>query len=381
MLFCIGLMLSISGIVYVYSAKWPAGDQEGVYFHPVVIKQIVWLVLALVAFFILQRVNWGLKPLHWLWFYIPVVIPLIAVLFVGTGHSMGANRWISIGPIDIQPSEFAKLAFILIMAWLYSAEAHRHNRNWFTALGILFSLMFLVIIQPDLGTALVFLFVFFVMSMFSHVKRSRIAGLALFFVVAAALAVFVRWDTGQLDNDGNPIKRGILKPHQIKRIVAFIDPSVDPQDAGYQIIQSEIAVGSGGLTGKGFLRGTQSSGRFIPIIESDFIFALVAEEFGFLGCLYVLALYFVLLARILAISRDAQSLYERYICYGVSAFIFFHIFVAAGMTVRLTPVTGLPLPFISQGGSSLMTMWLVLAICQSIYYNSRRDFRTLRRRS
>lgn len=364
-LFLLGLILSLSGLVYVYSATWEAGDSPGVYFSLVEIKQIVWLVLALVVHHFVRRVNWGLRPDSWLWFYLPVVGALILVLLIGSSHGMGANRWISIGPVDIQPSEFAKLAFILILAWLFSREGLRIERAYFTSFGVLLSLLALVLLQPDLGTAMVFVVVFFVMALFTPVRRRLILATLAGFVLCGVMA----WNIGN-----------VVKPHQKDRIRAFLDPKADPQGIGYQINQSEIAVGSGGMTGKGFLRGTQSRGDFIPIIESDFIFALIAEEYGFLGCLYVLMLYFLLIARILAISRDVQSNYERYICYGASAFFFFHVFVAAGMTIRLTPVTGLPLPFISQGGSSLMTMWLVLAIIQSLYFNSRRDFRALRMR-
>ncbi|MCB1188510.1 rod shape-determining protein RodA [bacterium] len=362
-LFLLGLALSISGLVYVYSATWEAGDTPGVFFSIVEIKQIVWLVIALVVHHFVRRVNWGLRPESWLWFYVPVAAALVLVLLIGASHGMGANRWISIGPVDIQPSEFAKLAFILILAWLFSREGLRADRAYLTALGVLMSLLALVLLQPDLGTAMVFVAVFFVMALFTPVRRRLILATLVGFVLMGIFA----WQF-------------LFYPHQKDRIRAFLDPKADPQGIGYQINQSEIAVGSGGLTGKGFLRGTQTRGGFIPVIESDFIFALIAEEYGFLGCLYVLTMYFFLIARILAISRDVQSNYERYICYGASAFFFFHVFVAAGMTIRLTPVTGLPLPFISQGGSSLMTMWLVLAIIQSLYFNSRRDFRALRMR-
>jgi rod shape determining protein RodA len=223
----------------------------------------------------------------------------------------------------------------------------------------------LVALQPDLGTSIVFLAIFFVMSLLAAVPRRWLALIAAALVLCALPAWFMLRDYQKnrlLVFVGLEIQEGVLQP-------------ASATGAGYHITQSENAIGSGGLAGQGFLRGTQTHGGFIPAVHTDFIFAVVGEEFGFIGCAWLLLLYFLLLARILAISRDALSLYERYICYGASAVIFFHVLIAAGMTVHLAPVTGLPLPFVSYGGSALMTMWLYLAIIQSIYANSRRDFR------
>jgi len=356
-LFGVALLLSVLGIVYIYSATWVAPDPPGPYFSPIVKKQIIYLVLALVAFYFFRRINWGLKPDNWLWFYIPVMIPLILVLFIGHGRTAtGAQRWISLGVMDFQPSEFAKIGLILILAWLFSGDQLRIRQRYLGALAIVFSMVILVMFQPDLGTSIVFLFILFVTSLFTSLPRRWILLTILVLVLLAIPGFFM------------------LKDYQRARLTSFINPESDPQGQGYHLIQSRIAVGSGGLTGKGFLRGTQSRGGFIPEIESDFIFALVAEEFGLTGSLFVLFLYFLLLARILAIARDAKTSYEMHICYGASAMIFFHVFVGIGMTIGITPITGLPLPFISQGGSSLMTMWLLIAICQAIYSNSRQDF-------
>jgi rod shape determining protein RodA len=178
-----------------------------------------------------------------------------------------------------------------------------------------------------------------------------------------------------------------MRDYQKNRIMVFFGYEIaqtdegrklqpaDPRGIAYQLKQSQIAVGSGGVTGKGFLHGTQSRGGFIPVLESDFIFALVAEEFGLVGCLYLLMLYFLLLARIIAIARMAKTPYEAYISYGSSAVVFFHVFVAAGITMHLMPVTGLPMPFVSYGGSAMLTMWLLLAVNESIFANSRRELR------
>lgn len=369
-LFGVALLLSVLGIVYIYSATWVAADPPGVYFSPIVKKQIAYLVIALIAFYFIRRINWGLKPDNWLWFYIPVMIPLLLVLFIGHGRTAtGAQRWISLGIMDFQPSEFAKIGLILILAWLFSGDQLRIRQRYLGALAVVLSMVILVMFQPDLGTSVVFMFILFVTAMFTSLPRRWLVLTVLILVILAIPGYFM------------------LHTYQKNRLLAFIGYELVKQEDGsirmepahnqkgaYQVYQSRIAVGSGGLTGKGFLRGTQSRGGFIPEIESDFIFALVAEEFGLAGSLLVLLLYFLLLARILAIARDAKTSYEMYICYGASAMIFFHVFVGIGMTIGITPITGLPLPFISQGGSSLMTMWLLIAICQAIYSNSRQDF-------
>lgn len=369
-LFLLGLLLSLNGLVYIYSATWRAGDPPGPYFDLKFIAQAAFLVVALLMFFLLRRINWGLKPDSWLWFYVPVMLLLILVLLIGSDHDTGAMRWIDLvraesRRISIQPSEFAKLGLTLILAWLYSGEHYEVKRRFWPALGIMLSMLVLVALQPDLGTSIVFLAIFFVMSLFAAVPRRWLAMIVVAMVLCAVPAWFM------------------LRDYQKNRLLVFV--GLEIQDgklqrasttgAGYHITQSENAIGSGGLTGQGFLRGTQTHGGFIPAVHTDFIFAVVGEEFGFIGCAWLLLLYFLLLARILAISREALSLYERYICYGASAVIFFHVFIAIGMTVHLAPVTGLPLPFVSYGGSALLTMWLYLAIIESIYANSRRDFR------
>lgn len=378
-LFILAMLLSVSGLIYVYSATWVAEDPPGPYFDENFIMQSMFLVAALLFFFILRRINWGLKPDSWIWFYLPVMALLFLLPFIGDDKETGAVRWIDLGAFNIQPSEFAKLGLTLILAWLYSGEAHEVKRRFWLALLTMLSMLALIVIQPDLGTSLVFLIIFFVMSLFAVVPRRWLVLILLCIVGASILAWNVRIPL-KPDKDGNARFIG-LRDYQKARITAFINPYTNPTGSGYHIIQSENAIGAGGLTGQGFLRGTQVHGGFIPVVMSDFIFTVVGEEFGFIGCAWLLLLYFLLLARILALSRDALSLYERYICYGASAVIFFHVFIAVGMTIRLAPITGLPLPFVSYGGSALMTMWLLMAILQSIYANSRRDFRTARLRN
>ena len=369
-LFLLGLLLSCSGLVYVYSATWVAHDPPGAYFSILFIKQACFILAGIAAFYIFRQVNWGLKPGSWLWFFIPIVIPLFLVLVLGHGKvKTGATRWIDLGIIDFQPSELAKLGFILILAWFLSSDRSVLERRYFAVLALMCGMVLLMLLQPDLGTSLVFVFTFFVAAAFSPLRRRLLLLTVLAFVILSVPAWFV------------------MRDYQRNRLLVFIGLEQAPAEEGggyrhanprgtaYHLKQSLIAVGSGGLMGKGFLHGTQVRGGFIPVIESDFIFAVVAEEFGFLGCAYLILLYFLLIGRLLTIARGAKTAYERLICYGTSAVIFFHVFVAMGMTMRLTPITGLPLPFVSYGGSSMITVWLLLAINESVYANSRRDLR------
>lgn len=390
-LFILALLLSVSGLLYIYTATWVAKEPPGPEFSRKFLLQCSYLVAALVVFYVLRRINWGLKPDSWVWFYIPVIVVLILVQVIGHASGSGSTRWIDLGPVNVQPSEFAKLGLTMILAWLYSIDSTKVRQSYWVGLWVMLSMLALVVIQPDLGTSLVFVAVFFIMSMFAAVPRRWIFGTIAVMVLGGLFVWFFRIPVGT-DAAGNPCRYRLppltpqaeddgceyiefLRDYQRGRITAFINPGADPQGTGYHVTQSQIAIGGGGISGQGFLRGTQTHGGFIPVVYSDFIFAVIGEEFGFIGCAWVLLLYFLLIARILALSRDAITLYERYICYGISAIILFHVFINIGMTIRLAPITGLPLPFISYGGSALMTMWLCMAILQSIFANSKRDYR------
>jgi rod shape determining protein RodA len=360
------LLLSLSGLVYIYSAAWIPPDPPGPYFGKMFVKQALFLVAALLVFQFVRRINWGSRPASY-WFVLgPAALLLLLVLLIGHTNDTGAKSWISLGPVDMQPSEFAKLAFILSLAWLYSDDAGVGARHFRAALGALLLLLVLVLAQPDLGTSLVFVFTFFVVGALAGVARHHLLALGLSFALLAVPGWFV------------------AKEYQKNRIYAFLhpnpkDPMSDPKGFGYQYKQSLTAIGSGGLLGKGFLRGTQVQRNLVPVVESDFIFALIGEEFGFAGCVWVLLLLFLLLSRLIALAQLANTAYERLICYGASATILCHVLIAVGMTIRLTPITGLPLPFVSYGGSALLTMWVLIAMCQAVYSNTRQSLVTQRR--
>jgi rod shape determining protein RodA len=354
-LFIMGLLLSLCGLAFVYSATWQELDPPGPYFSRKFIVQCIALLLALLAFHFMRRWKWNIRPSSWIWFaYGGIMLLLVVVLIPGVSGG-SANSWIVLGPINIQPSEFAKVIFIMLLAWFYSVEAPQLQAVYFRALGVMVSMVGILLLQPDLGTSMVFVFTFFIMSLAAGVKgRLLLATLIAMFLLALPAWFFV------------------LHDYQKNRLVIFINHDIEPQGIGYQINQSEIAVGSGGVWGKGFLRGTQNRGDFVPEDENDFIFTVIAEEFGLFGCGVVLLLFLLLIARVLALGRSAQSQYERMLCYGAAAVFMFQLYVSVGMTMRLSPVTGIPLPFISAGGSALIAMWILLAILEAVYITGQR---------
>ncbi|MCC7479385.1 rod shape-determining protein RodA [bacterium] len=354
-LFIMGLLLSLCGLVFVYSATWQEMDPPGPYFSRKFIVQTIAFMLALLAFHFLRRWKWNIRPTSWIWFAYGAIMLLLGVVLIPGVSGGTANSWIVLGPVNLQPSEFAKVIFIMLLAWMYSGEAGQIQAAYFRALGILVSMVGILLLQPDLGTSMVFVFTFFLMSLAAGVKgRLLLLTMLGMFLLALPAWFFV------------------LHDYQKNRLKIFIFHDTDPQGIGYQVNQSEIAVGSGGVWGKGFLQGTQNRGDFVPEDENDFIFTVIAEEFGLFGCSIVLLLFLLLIARVLALSRSAQSQYERMLCFGAAGVFLFQLYVSVGMTMRLSPVTGIPLPFISAGGSALIAMWVLLAILESIYLTSRR---------
>jgi rod shape determining protein RodA len=275
---------------------------------------------------------------------------LLAVMFVGQS-ALGAQRWIQIGPISLQPSEFSKLIMIVSLASLLDKRAGRLNSlkeviPVFLYVGIPF---LLVMKQPDLGTALVFLAILFGMIYVAGINTR-----VLMMIFGAGLAFL-------------PIFWHFLKDYQKMRLTVFIDPNVDPLGSGYHIIQSKIAIGSGMLFGKGLFGGTQSQLNFLPENHTDFIFAVVGEELGFVGAALILILYFILLYRGIKIAGIARDNFGTLLATGITSMLTFHVLVNVGMTAGIMPVTGIPLPLMSYGVSALTTNLISIGILLNIY--------------
>jgi rod shape determining protein RodA len=280
------------------------------------------------------------------------LVSLVAVRLVGH-KALGARRWIALGPIQFQPSEWVKLVLILAMA-RYIANIGGRNLTWkeiFRAFGMVGVPMILVLIQPDLGTTLTYAPVLIAGLLLGGISLRQAS---ILIVCGSVLAVGV-WSSGK-----------ILKPYQKARLTSFINPQNDPKGAGYQVLQSEIAVGSGGIWGKGAEKGTQTQGYFLPIPYTDFIFAAFSEEHGFVGAVFVLLLYFLILMRLIQNAQTAADLPGSLIIMGIVAVLTFQIAVNVGMVIGFMPVTGIPLPLMSYGGSSVLFTFLSLGVAMNV---------------
>ncbi len=285
---------------------------------------------------------------------------LVLVLIPGVGTMyFGARSWLEFGPVNFQPAEIAKLAVILACAWILSMKGADVNRIlWMLPVLALAALPFVLIkMQPDLGSALLLLPIVGFTAFAARLKWRYLIILGVLALVVLPTAYFS------------------LKDYQKDRIMVFLDPERDPQNRGWNQIQAEIAIGSGGFAGKGFMQSTQNPMGYLPqtVSNSDFIFPVIAEETGFLGSLLVVLMYMLLLFSILRTALLAADDFGRYLCVGIATVIFFHSVINIGMCIRLTPVTGLPLPLISYGGTFLVAVLVYLGIVHSIYVHREKN--------
>jgi rod shape determining protein RodA len=350
----LGLLLAIAliGIFNLYSAS--AGAE--VAGTPVYIKQILWLLLGLAVMLLIAFTEYR----HYLDFaYAAYVITLFLLIFVLAYGIItgGARRWVRFGGFGFQPSEFVKIALILVLAKFF----HRASApKGFTLRELLFPFfllalpMLLILKQPDLGTAIILFLIFFSVLLFVKVKPASLVLLAL----AGMAALPLLWT--------------FLKEYQKKRVLTFFNPDLDPLGAGYHIIQSKIAAGSGGLFGKGYMKGTQCKLGFLPEQHTDFIFSALAEEWGFLGSLVVVGLYFALIWWGLRIAAQAKDRHGAILAFGVVAMLFWHVFINIAMALGMMPVVGIPLPLVSYGGSfflsTLIGVGLLLNVSMRRYF-------------
>ena len=288
-------------------------------------------------------------------FYIIGILLLLLVIFFGISAS-GSKRWINFFIMNLQPSELMKIAIIVCFARYYHRIQSSDIQSYKYLLQPIILLLipcYLVITQPDLGTA--------ILIAGSGLAIIWLAGLNLKYFIYSGLILLVSL----------PFVISILKPYQKSRILTFFNPDRDPLGAGYQIIQSKIAIGSGGLLGKGFLQGTQSYLEFLPEKHTDFIFTLFSEEFGFVGSMVLILLYALLIYRIIRIGFSSRSFFAKLYCFGFASALFLYIFVNIAMVVGLLPIVGAPLPIMSYGGSSMLSIMLGLSIVMSCKIYSR----------
>lgn len=418
----IPLVLSIIGIIFIYSSGIiPEGGNTGQY-----IRQLIWVVIGISLGIVVLSVDYYQLVETSEYYYIAGILMLIVVLIFGT-TVRGAKSWLGIGSLGIQPSEIMKIFYIILYAKFLgnASEKEKKNRNFLISLGLVAIPLALVMAQPDLGTAIVYIFIFIFMSIVGMKDIKNIINILLIGLVTVVIVLgSAYYKFYYLEQGGHPLEMfeilfnmktllviaitmfiisaiafvirlfrpidviekvlpvtlvtaisfifsavsmKVLKPYQWKRLLVFLNPEFDKWGAGYNIIQSKIAVGSGGFFGKGLFRGTQNTLGFLPEKSTDFIFSIICEELGFFGgSLIVIAfgVYFYFIIRVIHNAKDKEGML---IATGILAMFFTHFIINIGMTLGIAPATGLPLPFISYGGSSYLTFIISAAMLSNIY--------------
>lgn len=340
--FCV-LAITFSSFLFIYSATF-RGEEHYMY------KQLSWLIIAIIAFWFVVGVGYrSFLNVSYLIYWFSVLLLVLVFVIGHTRH--GAQRWIPIGSFALQPSEFCKLGIVLTLAHFLSEQTKTLGQKRSFILGSFLVLLPFVLIlkQPDLGTAILLIPIFFIMLF--------MWGIRIWYLVSVIVMGILTFPLGWL----------FLKSYQKKRLLVFLNPNADPLGSGYTALQSKIAVGSGGLIGKGWLHGTQTQLDFVPEHHTDFIFCVSGEEFGFFGSLVLILLFCLLVRYALQIIERTTDQKARLLACGVTAMIFFQMFVNVGMTIGLTPITGVTLPMVSYGGSSLIVSFMGAGFLASIH--------------
>jgi rod shape determining protein RodA len=337
------LLLTLMGVLFIYSSS---------HFLPksYYLRQLVWVGISLFAVFLVVAVDYKFLVSFSIYLYFLIIAALAGSLAFARLVA-GTKSWVKFGLFQVQPSELAKVVMILVLARLFAEYKGRTLNTQSAALALLLVgvPLFLIIIQPDLGTALTFLAILGGAFILAGLKKKTVLLLLLLSLVVGVGG----WNFA-------------LKDYQKKRLTTLINPGQDLRGSGYQIMQSKIAIGSGGLTGKGFMNGSQSQLRFLPARHTDFIFSVIGEEFGFLGVFIVLLVYFLMLARMFLSVAKARDRAGVYIIFMASMLIAFQFLINILMIIGLFPVTGVPLPFLSYGGSSLISNYVACGLILNV---------------
>ncbi len=383
--------LLVFGLLAIYSSTINHPTANGNFS-----KQVVFLFIAAIIFFVIVNLPQQIFKIVAVPSYLGSLFFLVAVLVFGK-TVYGAKSWFGVGNFGFQPSEFAKIGTIFMLAYWFTYKSRDINnfKDIAVALAIGFVPIFLILLEPDMGTAIVFflitlsltfwsgisLFGLFVVLSPGIVIAASVFGIYSFIIsllfVVAALFFFKRDLFNSVTIFITNLASGfffdyvyrVLKPHQQKRIASFLDPNADPLGSGYNALQAKVAIGSGGFWGKGFLKGNQTQLRYIPEQWTDFIYCVVGEEFGFWGSMLVVIFFVIILIRLLKISSLAKDQFSVLVVIGILTTLFAHFAINVGMNLGITPVVGLPLPFLSYGGSSLIVNIIMIAIVLNIYRN------------
>lgn len=335
------VILIIIGILGIASATQVASGGSPKF----ITIQLLAFVIGIIAVLLLLLIDYNSFGDMQTAIYVINIILLVVVLFLGT-ENKGAKSWIDLGPVNFQPSEVVKIGFILAFAKHLEARKDKLDtlKDISISIGYIIVPIALIFLQNDTGTALVFLFISAMMLFAAGINYKYIIGAIASFVASTPLLWFV------------------LQPYQKNRILVFLNPELDARGSGYHVIQSKTAIGSGQFFGEGLFRGTLNNNGFIPERHTDFIFSVLGEELGFIGAVFVIILFMILLLRCIHIAKAAKDTYGMLICVGVTAMYLFHVLENIGMTIGVMPVTGIPLPFVSYGGSSLLANMLAIGL-------------------
>lgn len=390
-MFLSALILIVVGLLAIYSSTYNHPTASGNFS-----KQLVFAIVSIVIFFIVYFLPARTFRVIAVTAFLASLGLLVAVIFMGK-TVYGAKSWMSIGSIGFQPSEFAKIGTILFLAyWLSMPKRDINNlKELFYTITLSMIPVMLILMEPDMGTAIVYISITLMMIFWSGISLfglfvvvspgvilfASLFGTPMFLFALAAVIIALFLFKQDLFTSGTvfvinlaagfayELLLKVLKPHQVNRIMTFVDPSSDPLGSGYNALQAKVAIGSGGLIGKGFMQGNQTQLRFIPEQWTDFIYCVVGEEFGFIGSVIVLILFLIIFLRLLSFTSYAGDKFDKLVVIGILTLFFVHFVINIGMNLGITPVIGLPLPLISYGGSALVTNMLLLAITFNIYKN------------
>ena len=424
-LFIASLLLTVFGILFIYSSGvTSSGDVVSTEYT----RQIIWAAAGLLIALVIALLNYKRVYDFSLYIYFFILLVLIYTVFFGRMVSgsrswIGVGRWLGIAGFSVQPSEFAKISTILFLARYLDSTKHSQNGIIRFALSgaIVLAPMLIIMIQPDLGTALVFIPILLVMTFIGGIELRYVLFLGGCVAFTSLMTILPFWQEIILDGEYPALMillnyrfilvgllvlgmiggisyfgysrnkkkyfywicysaammaaslavsffaHKILKEYQMMRLIVFLDPNVDPRGSGWHIIQSMTAIGSGGLSGKGFLQGTQSHYRFLPTQSTDFIFSIFSEEWGFFGGLLVIALFLLICLRLIRLIRTTSDSFGAYIAAGLAAMYSFHFLVNTGMAMGIMPITGIPLLFMSYGGSALLSAMIGIGLAMSIH--------------
>ncbi|MPZ50575.1 MAG: rod shape-determining protein RodA [Dehalococcoidia bacterium] len=344
------------GLLLIYSGTLDSPGEDGSFLTGPVTRQLIFAAIGVAFALVVSRADYRFLAQNSGYLYMGLISALLFVLFLGTEGTYGSQRWIDIGPVHVQPSEIGKLIVILILAKYLSDKQDeiKSLHVLFISLAIAAVPALLVFAEPDLGSASIFLLIWFGMVVMAGADMRHVLGMIGMFVAAAPFALVA-----------------IVTDYQRERVSLFLDPAADAQGSGFNILQAEISVGSGGLFGKGLTEGTQTQLDYLRTQTTDYVFSVLGEELGFIGAMILFALFILLCMRGLRAASISQDVFGRLIAVGVVIFILFQAFINIGVNIRLFPVTGIPLPFISQGGSSLITVFIAIGLLESVIVRHR----------